>query len=450
MGSDESHVAAIPKQYVVDSMMDVTKIFNGKTRVSLAGGPIFKCCKSRPNDLGLLVDEADEKTHELLQGCRGLVGIRFKSFTRYEEHPENARCLVAKSGMPDAFLQHLYHFPAEVVPVVGELVDVSDVLMKQEKSVTLPSGRTYRCCMKAGDRHAFLVEQRNNALDGTVFQRLQENFAPLSNKKCSGLVAVGYSSWKKWAGNRCIVQSSHIPQEAMKLLGWTLLATISKESPIPEADGPVNTEELRTSTPKPKRQLTNQISTITDEIEEFDVPAVANGDNVNDVALQGEQELDSPSNSTSPNNDDNDNEDQELDRPSPSPNNDDNNNEEQQASTETGAPPAPLAQQTASVPAPAPAPSSNWQLTLRVVSATTGKMLKSVPVQILNRNKALLAEGTTSEVGIANFMVPRDEDMVFLVLSKNAFTPMKRRYIRSRQCGDENSCTTQCALSPKF
>jgi len=287
MGSDESHVAAIPKQYVVDSMMDVTKIFNGKTRVSLAGGPIFKCCKSRPNDLGLLVDEADEKTHELLQGCRGLVGIRFKSFTRYEEHPENARCLVAKSGMPDAFLQHLYHFPAEVVPVVGELVDVSDVLMKQEKSVTLPSGRTYRCCMKAGDRHAFLVEQRNNALDGTVFQRLQENFAPLSNKKCSGLVAVGYSSWKKWAGNRCIVQSSHIPQEAMKLLGWTLLATISKESPIPEADGPVNTEELRTSTPKPKRQLTNQISTITDEIEEFDVPAVANGDNVNDVALQG-------------------------------------------------------------------------------------------------------------------------------------------------------------------
>lgn len=84
------------------------------------------------------------------------------------------------------------------------------------------------------------------------------------------------------------------------------------------------------------------------------------------------------------------------------------------------------------------------------MSATTGKMLKSVPVQILNRNKALLAEGTTSEVGIANFMVPRDEDMVFLVLSKNAFTPMKRRYIRSRQCGDENSCTTQCALSPKF
>ena len=100
------------------------------------------------------------------------------------------------------------------------------------------------------------------------------------------------------------------------------------------------------------------------------------------------------------------------------------NLEEQQASTETGAPPAPLAQQTASVPAPAPAPSSNWQLTLRVVSATTGriysnhsvaaksslsksclkrmrkrgswsaagKMLKSVPVQILNRNKALLAE----------------------------------------------------------
>ena len=27
-------------------------------------------------------------------------------------------------------------------------------------------------------------------------------------------------------------------------------------------------QELRTSTPKPKRQLTNQISTITDEIEE--------------------------------------------------------------------------------------------------------------------------------------------------------------------------------------
>ena len=32
--------------------------------------------------------------------------------------------MVAKSGMPDAFLQ--YYFPAEVVPVVGQLVDVSD------------------------------------------------------------------------------------------------------------------------------------------------------------------------------------------------------------------------------------------------------------------------------------------------------------------------------------
>ena len=103
-------------------------------------------------------------------------------------------------------------------------------------------------------------------LDGCLVSVVEEeNFAPLSNKKCSGLVAVGYSSWKKWAGNRCIVQSFHIPQdrslscglgasaqegfskasaaretlfshrfppwqEAMKLLGWTLLATISKES----------------------------------------------------------------------------------------------------------------------------------------------------------------------------------------------------------------------------
>jgi len=407
MGSDESHVAAIPKQYVVDSMMDVTRLFKGKTRVSLPhGGSIFKCCKSRANDLGVLVDEASEKTHELLQGCRGLVGLRFKSFTRYEEHPENARCVVAKSGMPDAFLQ--YYFPAEVVPVVGQLVDVSDVLMKQEKSVTLPSGRTYRCCMKEGDQHAFLVEQRHNALDGTVLQRLQENIAPFSNKKCSGLVAVGYSSWKKWAGNRCIVQSSHIPKEAMKLLGWTLQATISEESPVPEATAPVNSEEIRTSTRKPNRQLTNQISTLSDEIEEVDDVPLANGDV--EAALQDAQ-------------------DQELDRPSPSPDND----EEQQASAET-----------------ASASPSNWQLVLRVVSATTGTILKSVPVQILTKNKAVLAEGTTSEVGIVSFTIPRDEDVVWLVLSKNTFTPMKRRYIRSRQCGDAHSCTTQCALSPKF
>ena len=42
--SELLQVAAIPKQYVVDSMMDVTRLFKGKTRVSLPhGGSIFKC-----------------------------------------------------------------------------------------------------------------------------------------------------------------------------------------------------------------------------------------------------------------------------------------------------------------------------------------------------------------------------------------------------------------------
>ena len=63
--------------------------------------------------------QADTHTHRIQTAAS-------PSFVRHIHTEENARCLVAKSGMPDAFLQHLYHFPAEVVPVVGELVDVSD------------------------------------------------------------------------------------------------------------------------------------------------------------------------------------------------------------------------------------------------------------------------------------------------------------------------------------
>ena len=42
----------------------------------------------------------------------------------------------------------------------------------------------------------------------------QDNIGAFSNKKCAGLLGVGYHSWNKWTGNRCLVLSSRIPQDA--------------------------------------------------------------------------------------------------------------------------------------------------------------------------------------------------------------------------------------------
>eukprot|EP00438_Fugacium_kawagutii_P023153 Skav208962 [mRNA] locus=scaffold1580:371475:385803:- [translate_table: standard] len=80
-----------------DKIVDVTQAFS-KGVFTDANQQRYRCCKLWKNDWGIVVPEKTGKKEPLLSGCKGLLGIFYKSFNQYKE----GNCTVFKSALPTA------------------------------------------------------------------------------------------------------------------------------------------------------------------------------------------------------------------------------------------------------------------------------------------------------------------------------------------------------------
>mmetsp|Transcript_16425 Transcript_16425/g.34322 ORF Transcript_16425/g.34322 Transcript_16425/m.34322 type:complete len:239 (-) Transcript_16425:75-791(-) len=80
-----------------DTVVDLTSNFSDGVLTD-SNGQRYRCCKRKAKDYGLVMAEKPDGQEPLLSGCKGLVGVRYKSFDQFKD--EKATCLAFESGLP--------------------------------------------------------------------------------------------------------------------------------------------------------------------------------------------------------------------------------------------------------------------------------------------------------------------------------------------------------------
>ncbi|CAK9063634.1 unnamed protein product [Durusdinium trenchii] len=80
---------------VLDQLVDLTPHFTGPGVLHVAGKQ-FRCCKKNSEDHGIVVDASPREKEPLFSGCRGYVGLLYKSYTE----TKSPKCLAWTSGLP--------------------------------------------------------------------------------------------------------------------------------------------------------------------------------------------------------------------------------------------------------------------------------------------------------------------------------------------------------------
>ncbi|CAK9075215.1 unnamed protein product [Durusdinium trenchii] len=69
---------------VLDQLVDLTPHFTGPGVLHVAGKQ-FRCCKKNSEDHGIVVDASPREKEPLFSGCRGYVGLLYKSYTETKD-----------------------------------------------------------------------------------------------------------------------------------------------------------------------------------------------------------------------------------------------------------------------------------------------------------------------------------------------------------------------------